>query len=424
MDKIKQIWLDFLAKALNERARFVLRKYHPLVVGVTGSVGKTSTKEAIYSVIKQKYPVMRNKGNFNNEIGVPLTIIKKSKPVGVLKWMQFIVSSYFNMNYITEYPAYVILELATDKIGDIKYLCEMVKPTIGVVTNVGEAHMEFFGNKKKIVIEKRALIESLPKEGRAILNYDDANVMDMKKKTRAEIMTYGLKNGADVTATNIHIDKNGTSFKLVCGGSVIPVRLNMVGYSFVKSAVAATAVGLSIGMELIDIVEGLQGWESLAGRMRIIEVNFNTTIIDDSYNANPDSMMNAFDSIRLMKIEGRKVAVLGSMWELGKATRGGHLEVGKRAGRLFDVIICVEEYGDIIKEGASKVGMNPDNIYTFSNTKSVIYKIKDIVKKDDLILVKGSQGKNRLEKVVIELMKYPEQAKKLLVRQSREWLNK
>jgi UDP-N-acetylmuramoyl-tripeptide--D-alanyl-D-alanine ligase len=421
---VKNKWVQFLSWILGIRAKYVLQKFKPLVVGVTGSVGKSSTKEAIFSVLNRKYPVMRNEGNFNNELGVPLTIIQQNKPEGVGEWLKFIFTSYFTVQKIKEYPAYLVLELAADKKGDIKYLGMMVEPVIGVITNIGESHLEYFGNIKKTTIEKRALVELLPKEGRAVLNFDDKRVMSMANHTKAKIMTFGLKKGADISATNVLVDKKGTSFKLVYKGSVVPVRLNMIGYSFVRSALAATAVGLVAGMDLIDIIAGLQAWKPLPGRMCLVEGINDIVIIDDSYNASPDSMINSIESMRLMDISSRKVAILGSMWELGKATKSGHMDVGKRAGRFFDSLVCVEEFGDIIKQGALSVGMLPENIKVYKNTDQLLDDIKNILIKGDLVLVKGSQSKNRLERVVKKIMKKPGLAKKILVRQSSEWLKK
>ncbi len=424
MSLIRKKWIEFLAWILKKRACYVLHKFRPLVVAVTGSVGKSSTKEAIYAVIAEKYPVMRNQGNLNNELGVPLSIIRKKKPQGVINWIKFVFNSGAYVAGIKEYPAYLVLELATDKKGDIKYLCDMVQPTIGVVTNVGESHMEFFGNVKKTVIEKRSLIESLPKEGRAVLNYDDENVLSMKKYTKAKVISYGLKKGADIVATNVAINLKGTSFKLVYNGSIVPVNLQMVGCSYVRSALAAVAVGLTIGMDVMDIVSGLQKWEPLPGRMRIVEGKNQMIIFDDSYNASPDSVINAIESLKLIPLKERKVAILGSMWELGKATRKGHLEIGKRAGRYFDLLLCVEEFGDIIKEGAMQSGFDSDKIIVFKDTSELLGKLDGLLKTGDVVLVKGSQGKNRLEKVVKKIMKYPKMAKEILVRQSDEWLKK
>ncbi len=418
---IKEGWKKILASELNRKAKLVLQANDPMVIAVTGSVGKSSTKEAIFSVLSQKFHCWRNEGNFNNEIGVPLTILGVKKPVGVGRWLKFLWHNRFHNSDITNYPACLILEIAADRKGDIKYLCDMIRPTIGVVTNIGESHMEYFGSKKGIMIEKRSLVESLPKNGKAILNFDDSLVMEMKKKTKANVLTYGLKNGADVGASNIKIELTGTSFKLIYNGSIVPMQIKLVGYSFVLSALAATAVGLSMGINILEIAAGLAKWEALPGRMKFIMGKNGQQIIDDTYNASPDSMINAIESMKLMRISKRKVGVLGSMWELGKATKEGHYKVGKRAGRYFDRLLCVEEYAEIYKQGALAAGMKEENILIFANTDQLLKYVEKILQPDDVILVKGSQSKNRLEKVVKKLMLEPQRAEELLVRQTNDW---
>jgi UDP-N-acetylmuramoyl-tripeptide--D-alanyl-D-alanine ligase len=399
-----------------------LEKYDPLVVGITGSVGKSTTKEAIYNVLSEKFFVRRNVSNYNNELGLPLSITGLKKPVGVLNWLIFCFNSGSELKKMKDFPTHLVLEMGADKKGDIAHLCALVKPMIGVITNVGESHMEFLGSKKGIMIEKRALIESLPKNGRAVLNFDDELVMKMKTKSKAKIMTYGLKKGSDVSAQNISIKPNGTSFKLSYNGSIIPVKIKLLGLGAVRAALAATAVGLAVDMDIIHIVEGLKKWQSLPGRMNLIAGKNNMVIIDDSYNASSrESIISGIESLKRMTVNSRKVAVLGSMWEMGAATEEGHREVGKRAARYFDIIIAVEENAKYYKEGALVAGMAENDILIFSTTDELLLVLEKYLQPGDLVYVKGSQGKNRLEKVVYKLMKDKHRAKDILVRQSAEW---
>lgn len=420
---MKNLWRKFLARILFARAKYLLYKFKPIVIGVTGSTGKTSTKEAVYSVVKVIGKARKNEGNYNNELGVPLTIIGGKKPVGLVQWIIYCFSSWFMVRKIREYPNYLILELAADKRGDIKELCGLCLPKIGVVTNIGESHMEYFGSMKNIAIEKRTLIESLPKNGVAILNYDDALVLDMQKKTKASVIAFGFKKGAQVLATNVKISLDGTTFKLVYNGSVIPVRLKLIGFPMVKSALAAIAVGLALELDLMTILKGLESWDRLPGRMNMIEGINNITLIDDCYNASPASVVAAIESVNAMAIKKRKVAIFGSMWELGKATDNSHFEIGRRAARFFDVIICLEKYADIVAKGATAAGMKKNNIYIFKSTEMLLKNIDNIIIENDFILIKGSQAKNRLERVVKHLMKNKKDAGKMLVRQGIEWDN-
>jgi len=418
----REWWRKFLAKVLMSRAGYLLNKFDPLVIGVTGSVGKSSTKEAIYAVLKEKYLVRRNVSNFNNEIGLPISIIGEKKPSGVLAWLKFIVVSWWKVRQIKDFPTHLIMEMGADQRGDIAYLAKMVHPMIGVITNIGDSHMEFLGSRKGIMMEKRALIESLPKNGWAVLNFDDDLVMQMKKKCRARVITYGLKSGANVSAHNIKITSAGTSFKLVYNGSVVPVLIKLIGFGAVRAALAATAVGLAVDMDILQIVRGLQNWQSLPGRMNIIKGKKGMIIVDDSYNASRDSMISGIETLKRIDSKFRKVAILGSMWELGQTTEAAHFEVGQRAARYFDIIIGVEKNASLFAKGALSAGMKKENIILFPTTDDLLEEVDQLLQPNDLVFVKGSEGKNRLEKVVYHLMLNKKKAAKLLVRQSDEWL--
>lgn len=418
-------WRKILEKILWSRAQYVLNKFKPLVVGVTGSTGKTTTKEAIYQVLREKYLVSRNEGNYNNELGVPLAIIRMKKPENVLSWLWFFWQSRQEVRGMTNYPACLVLELAADKMGDIKHLCDLVKPSIGVVTNVGESHLEFFGSLRNTAKEKRSVVECLPKNGRAIINNDDELVLAMQKRTKAKVLTYGFNKGAMVNALNVRIDEDKTSYKLVYNGSVVPVSLKLIGFPAVRASLAAVAVGLSMDMDILQVVNGLSKWQALPGRMSPIKGKRKMMIIDDSYNASRDSMVEAFESIKnMMTVKRRKVAILGSMWELGKATVESHTEVGRRASRLFDVLLLVEEHASIMFQAAVAERKSDEGIFVYKNTSDLLEDVDVKLFDGDLVLVKGSQARNRLEKVVKHLMANPKDADKVLVRQGKEWQNK
>lgn len=419
---LKKYWYKIIAWVLFTRARYVLKKFDPLVIGITGSMGKTSVKEALYTVLSQKFSVIKSRGNLNNEIGLPLSIIGAQKPMGVLAWLWFFISSYFMVRKIDSYAAYLILEMGADKKGDIQYLCNLTRPAVGIVTNVADSHYEFFGSKKVIAREKRSLIESLPDIGRAVLNYDDEAVRLMAKKTKARVITYGLKKGADVSAQNIRVSLEGTSFKLVYNGSMMPVKLKAIGYPVVYSALAAVAAALSIEMDVLEIIEGLTKCCSIPGRMNLIEGKNGVIILDDSYNSSSkEAALMALKSIKALKISKRKVGILGSMWELGKLTRLTHMKVGQEAAKVFDYLICVEKHADLLAEGAMRAGMKRSAVATYASTDDLLLEIDKNIQKSDFVFVKGSQGRNRLEKVVKVLMKDQSKAAELLVRQTPEW---
>lgn len=417
---VKNIWRGFLAGVLSRQADFLLKKFQPMVVGVTGSVGKTVTKELIYTVLREKNETIRNEGNFNNEIGVPLSIIGLDKPHGVVDWLSFLTKVDSDIKKRENFPAYLVLELGADRQGDIKKLCKLVRPTIGVVTTIGASHLEYFKSIKNVVKEKRSLIESLPKNGWAILNYDDINVLRMKTKTKAKVLTYGYKDGADLRAENVTFDFSSTTYKLVYRGSMIPVKINNVGHPYVKASLAAIAVGLAVGMDIIDIVNGLVKLGRVPGRMNFLEGERDIMILDDTYNASPTSMMAAFDTIKALKIKKRKVAILGSMWELGKEEERGHIEVGKIAGKIFDEVVLLEKNAVYYEKGILQTKMPKEKIHVFSTTDVLLDHIEKIVLPGDFIFLKGSRSKNHLEKVVRLFMKEKSRAEKLLVAHGKE----
>jgi len=430
MKKIVELILKILAKA-------ILAKYKPEIVGITGSVGKTSTKEAVYTVLASKFRVRRNIKNYNNEIGLPLTIIG-SESVGrsVIGWLTvFLKGVKLIIFKDSKYPKILVLEMGVDKPGDMAYLNSIVKCKIGIATAIGSVHVENFGTIEKLYREKTELIKSINNSGWSILNYDDEKTRTMKSVSKAKIITYGLSEKAGLRAHEIRfnfLDKNkkelqGINFKLSYGGSTVPVLLiNMLGKSAVYSALAAAAAGISYNMDLADISQALLNYKAPKGRMNVIKGIKHTVIIDDSYNAEPKSAMAALGALKMLPIaeERRKFAVLGDMLELGSYSEAGHREVGKYAVKcLINKLILVGERARDIGHGAEEAGMQRDDIFHFDNSDSAGKFIQDRIRKGDLILVKGSQGM-RMEKIVKEIMAEPLRAEELIVRQDESWLRK
>ncbi len=428
MRKIIQRQLKFLAKT-------ILAKYHPLVVGITGSVGKTSAKEAIFTVLSAKNNARQNIKNYNNEIGVPLTIIGAESPGrSIFGWfIVFIKALKLILIKSKHYPEILILEMGVDHPGDMDYLLDIVKCQIGVVTLIGPVHLEFFGSIEKIQKEKGKLIEGLQKDGYAILNYDNEKTRQIKKISKSKTLTYGFDQGADVRAQEMIFsmgeDKNvrGVSFKLTYLGSSVPVYLpNILGNSAVYAALAGATVGISQEMNLIEIATALRNFKSPRGRMNLIAGVKNTFIIDDTYNSSPQAAISAIGVLKEMPstTDADKIAVLGDMLELGDYSQEGHREVGKYLAKLgINKLITVGECSRDIDRGAKESGMNEDNIFHFANSQAAGAFLQEIIRRGDLILVKGSQGM-RMEKIVKEIMAEPQKAPELLVRQDGRWLKK
>ena len=423
-----------MANYLNKLAKKILVKYQPDIVGITGSYGKTSTKEAIYTVLSSTYSVRQNLKNYNNELGVPLSIIgKESGGKSFFKWLGVIIAAWSLLLFKNHhYPKMLVLEMAADHPGDIKYLVKMAPPKVGVITAIGPVHLEFFKKVEKVLDEKKAIITKLPEDGFAVLNADDNYVMSVDNQTKAKIMSYGFDDDSEVKASDQvifselpeEVEKRikGVSFKLHYQGTTVPVFLpDVLGKHQIYSALAAAAVGIAFNINLVDIAEALKKWQSPNGRMKIIDGIKHTVLIDDSYNSSPVACEMALDVLARIPSDGKKkFAALGDMAELGEYMEEGHYLVGKKAVGTCDYLITVGEAAKMIAEQAKKSGMAEDRVFSFGTPDRAGRFIQERIKQGDIVLIKGSQV-SRMEKIVKELMAEPLRAKELLVRQGRSW---
>ncbi|MDD5547353.1 MAG: Mur ligase family protein [Candidatus Pacebacteria bacterium] len=407
---MKDTLKKLLEKTIKYLAGRMIKKYQPGIIAVTGSVGKTSTKEAIYAALIKSRTVRASGGNFNNELGMPLTILGDWKKIeGKFFWIKVIFSSLIKLIFKVKYPEALILEYAAAKPGDMKYLLDIARPTVSVVTAIGDipVHVEFFSGPEAIAREKAKIVEVLPTTSFAILNFDDQAVLDMKQRTRAHVITYGFGDGAEIQITNFEnrMDGNkpaGISFKLNYGGSFVPIRLdNCFGKAQAYAAAAATAVGIIYGVNIVKIAEALLEYESPERRGKLIEGIKYTYILDDSYNASPLSMHAAIETVKSLKA-ARKIAVLGDMLEIGKYTVEAHETIGELAGKVFDILITVGGRAKFIAETAGKSGIAKKNIYSFDTADDAKLKVQELIKKGDLILIKASHAME-LDKVVEEI---------------------
>jgi UDP-N-acetylmuramoyl-tripeptide--D-alanyl-D-alanine ligase len=428
---VKLFFIKILKKTLRGLAKATLSRYKPKIVGVTGNVGKTSTKIAIEAVLSQKFRVRSSAKNFNNELGLPLSILGNWKKTGNwFFWLKVVIYGFFRIIFKNpSYPEILVLEYGVDKPGDMKYLLNIARPQIGVVTAIGEipVHVEFFTGKDQLAREKAILINQLPATGFVSLNADDITVYEMKDQTRAQIITFGFSEEADIKITSFEtlFSKNliGVTFKLGYGGSFIPVRIeNVFGISQAYAAASAASIGLIFGVNLVNISEALSTYSSPSGRMKIIPGIKESYIVDDTYNAAPLAAENALKTLNELKAK-RKIAVLGDMLEIGKYTIEAHTKIGKIAAKTVDILITVGIRGKLIADSARKAGMQKNKIYHFNKIQEAGLFLQDEIKKDDVVLVKASQAA-RFEKIVKEIMNNPDEAKKILVRQNKEWLEK
>ncbi len=417
----------FLQNILEFLARHAITRYRPIVIGVTGSVGKTTAKEAIYSVLGRKFWVRRNGENFNNELGVPMTVlgIKPRYSGSRLARLFPFLGDMFSAIWLVfgpfkpRYPEVLILELAADRPGDIEYLADIVKPKIGVVTAVGDVpvHVEFYANSQSVAKEKSKLIEALPAAGGlAVLNYDDQTVLDMKEKSNAEVMTFGFSNLSDfwISDTSYFMSDDGKnvgglSFKINHGNTFVPAKINnLIGMHQLYGILAAAVIGSHLGINLINISEALENIDLPKGRMRLTKGVKNTIIIDDTYNASPLSVHAALDTLRdfslarrLVYHQGRKIAVLGDMKELGKYEIEAHRAIGNVTGERVDILITVGSAAKFIADSAANQ-MEKENVLSFNTAEEAKVKVQEIIEEGDIILVKGSRSME-MEKIVEEI---------------------
>lgn len=426
---MKPIRIQILEKILRLMAKAVLFKYKPKVIGITGSVGKTSSKEAIAAVLSAKFQVRKNEKNYNNEIGIPLTIIgvetggrSLAKWVGIFyEWLKLL---FLNNGY----PEVLILEMGVDRPGDMKYLLSFVKPDFGVVTNISSSHIEFFKTLENIAKEKGGLVEELNQQGFAILNADDDLVKKMSKRTNGQILTFGFDEAAIVNASNSTYYYNegipeGISFKLSYNGNTIPVRLNgILAKHQINAALTGVAAGVALKMNLVEIAEALKNFKSAHGRLNLITGINKSNLIDDSYNASPTSTIAAIKVLE--DLEGaKKIAILGDMLELGNETEAGHRAVAKQLMESgIDQVLLLGKRMAFAFDELKKTGFTDDKVMYFDSHEQLITKAKELIFQGDIVLIKGSQGM-RMEKIGYELLRDRDKAEELLCRQSTTWKN-
>jgi UDP-N-acetylmuramyl pentapeptide synthase len=431
---MKNIFKKIISKLIQIEATLILKKYKPKIVAVTGSVGKTSTKDAVYTVISKAFHTRKSEKSFNSDIGVPLTVLgcnnAWSNPI---KWLQNLWSGLMLILFKHTYPEWLVLEVGADRPGDIEGICKWLKPDITVITKFAEVpvHIEYFKSRDHVIAEKGYLAQALKHDGTLILNSDDADVVAFKNKTKNKVLTYGLLGDTEVRATNYDVyysedsgEPFGITFKVEYMGNCLPVKiLGSLGTNNIYSALAALSVGIALGLNLVESAENLNKLTPPKGRMNIIKGIKNTTIIDDTYNSSPVALTSALETLKNMKVRGRRIAVLGDMLELGKHTSDAHKKAGEQAASSCDLLVTVGIRSRVLAETAIDFHLDADSVLQFDTSLEAGNYLQNILKANDVILVKGSQS-TRMEKAVKEIMAEPEKAYDLLVRQEKEWLER
>lgn len=432
-DHMKTTFKKIIIYILKTESRLVLWKYKPKVIAITGSVGKTSTKDAVYAVFSKITYVRKSEKSFNSEIGLPLTILGLpnawSNP---LTWLVNILKGFWLFLYSHKYPEWLILEAGVGKPNDMRDVVSWLKTDAVIITAIGEtpAHIEFFNSRKHLVEEKSLLIKTLKKDGLLVLNADDDTVLEMKSKTKNLTVTYGFKTGADILGSGDSIsydasgEPEGVVFRVDEEGRSLPVVIDGVfGRNHVYASLAALALSSGLKFNMLEAIDSLKNYDVPPGRMRLLKGINDTLIIDDTYNSSPFACESALKTLGEVKTAGRKVAILGDMLELGKHTVEAHKNIGKIAKDSCDILVVVGQRAKMIKEGALESSLSEEKIFEFLDSREAGKFIKTFVEKGDIVLVKGSQGM-RMERVTEMLLLDQKNKSKLLVRQDDEWLKK
>ncbi len=428
-EKLKRI----IIKILIWESKLVLKKYNPKIIAVTGSVGKTSTKDAIFTILSRFKKVRKSEKSFNSEIGLPLTILGLSNawsnPLG---WLENIIYGFLLLLWKHEYPEYLILEVGASKPGDIKKnIAPWLHPDILVITRFPDIppHIEFFNNLESLIEEKSSLIKSLKKDGFLVLNHDDSRIYSLHNKSNSKTVSFGLNENSTYKFSNIiqpddisNLSK-GISFKFFYDGNTFPVMLpNVIGTQYVYTSTAAIACADIIGCDILSSIDYIKEYKNPPSRLSVLEGINNSKIIDDTYNSSPVAVSTALDIFEKIKAK-RKIIVLGDMLELGKYTEEEHFKIGERLRGVADILITVGARAHFIVEGAIDNKFNKKNIYSFNSSETVSKFLEGIIEEGDLILLKASQA-IRLEKTVLCIMQEKNNSFEIICRQEKEWKDK
>jgi UDP-N-acetylmuramoyl-tripeptide--D-alanyl-D-alanine ligase len=381
------IKVDNTLKALKDLASYYRQKFKIPFIGITGSMGKTTTKDMISNILSQEYNVLKTEGNYNNEIGLPLTM--------------------FNLE---SHHQVAVLEMGMNSPGEISNLTSITRPKIAVITNIGMSHIEKLGSRQNILKAKMEILEGVPKDGLVVLNGDDNLLYGLKGFLSKHTVYYGMDENLDYQAYNIqNAGESGVYFDISIRGKEYKIHVPIPGVHNVNNALAALVVCFEMGMPVEKIIKGIRFFTSNKMRLNVLCRN-GIKIIDDTYNASPESMKAALMVLKDVKdVEGhnpkKRIAILGDMLELGEWAKDSHFNLGKFAiTQGIDYIITIGEHGKSIADGALKAGASQEKVKSFFSNAQVLKFLENLISKGDAILIKGSRGM-KMEEIVQGLLK-------------------
>lgn len=430
---MRHIFKKIITWKLTFIAKGILKRHSPTVIAVTGSVGKTSTKDAIYTILKTTTDVRRSEKSFNSEIGVPLSIIGEQNawndPIG---WIKVILSGLRQMLAKKgTFPKVLVLEVGADRPGDISAIAAWLQPHIVVLTRLPDVpvHIEFFPTLESLVAEKLSLARGARKEATIILNADDPRIIASKPTLPFRTVTYGTTGDhTTLRASNVQIlpvseiSTGGLNFKLDFDGKSFPVNLpNIYSEGFLSVALASLGVAYAMKMSMLEAVDALAAYQTPSGRSHLLAGKNNTILIDDTYNSSPIAAEAGLAMLRDLPFGKRKVAVLGDMLELGKHTVDAHRKIGTYAKKCAMVLVAVGMRSKETAAAARAAGMK--KVFEAEDALAAADVLAEIIRPGDVVFVKGSQGM-RMERLVKQFIAEPERAGELLVRQDTAWEKK
>lgn len=438
---MKQFFKSLVIRLLTLEARLVLAKFRPRIVGVTGTVGKTTTKDAIAYALAPFFRVRASAKSFNSDFGIPLTVLGGAVAGGnPLRWLGHIARGIRLLLLPAQYPEWLVAEIGVCEPGDMERFMRLLRPDIAVFTRFSKVpvHVEFFSSPEALFEEKMKLARAVRTDGALVFSGDDERVRALKEEMRGRrVILYGVSDNAEVRGSYYSVRYEsqsrtempvGVSFKVDVEGSSFPIiLLGAVGEHLMQPVLAAFAVAQARELNLVRVAEALRNFTPPPGRMRLLLGVLGSCIIDDSYNSSPIALAAALETLRSLRPSsagGRKIAVLGDMMELGNYTVEEHLKAGRRAAGICDVLVTVGARARGFAEGARRAGLPAERVLSFEESRATGRALNELLRSGgDIVLVKGSQAA-RMERVVKEIMAEPRRAKELLVRQEKEWLKK
>ncbi|MBA3733209.1 UDP-N-acetylmuramoyl-tripeptide--D-alanyl-D-alanine ligase [Patescibacteria group bacterium] len=427
--------MDFFKQSAKEilryEARLVLKKYKPKIIVITGSVGKTSTKEAVFSVLSKRFFIRKSEKSFTADLGIPMTIIGCPDVISNLfELLKNLIRGLILLIWKTSYPELLILEIDGDKPGDIPGVADLIVADLLLMTAIGEipAHIEAFSDLEVFIAEKRSILNTLDRTSTIIYNADDKTVFDIVLKTECKKVSCGIGSGSEISGSEFQITYGGKEFNIPTGMTFdisfnenkYPITVyDTIGVNNEYAFLLAFATGIHFGITEKEILSSLSKFKPIAGRMRLINGNKDTIVVDDSYNSSPIAMNQALSAFKQLKTSGKKIIVVGDMLELGKYSAEEHKKIAEQI-KGVSFVICVGIRARKIVQELLKNGFNEASIISVDNSEEASIEIEKILEKGDAVLIKGSQS-IRLEKVVEEIMRHPEDKEKLLVRQEERW---